>query len=107
MPTITMTFPHVNDSVQIGDTSYYQNTATPPVITEMGTITDVTDTTVTTNIGGTTTRPTGTDFILFSKDSRSALSAMRGYYAEIKMVNDEESQCELFDIGSEIFESSK
>ena len=47
------------------------------------------------------------DFILFSKDSRSAISAMRGYYAEVKMVNDETTQCELFDVGTEIFESSK
>ena len=92
MPSITMTFPHVNDSVQVGDTSYYQAAGS---------------TTITTNIPGTTTRPTSNDFILFSKDNRSAISAMRGYYAEVKMVNDETTQCELFDVGSEIFESSK
>ena len=101
-----MTFPHVNDSVQVGDTSYYQTSGTTN-ITEMGTVTAVTPTTVSTNISGTQTRPTGSDFILFSKDSRAAVSALRGYYAEVKMVNDETTQCELFDVGSEIFESSK
>jgi len=106
MPSITMTFPHVNDSVQVNDTAYYQANGTTN-ITEMGTITAVTPTTVTSNIDGVTTRPTANDFILFSKDSRSAMSAMRGYYAEVKMVNDETTQCELFDVGSEIFESSK
>ena len=106
MPSITLTFPHVNDSVQVGDTSYYQ-AAGSTTITQMGAITAVSPTTVTTNIPGTTTRPTSNDFILFSKDNRSAISAMRGYYAEVKMVNDETTQCELFDVGSEIFESSK
>ena len=106
MPVITMTFPHVNDSVQVGDTTYYQEAGTTN-ITEMGTVTALTSTTVSTNIGGTTTRPTANDFILFSKDSRSAVSALRGYYAEVKMVNDETTQCELFDVGTEIFESSK
>tara|TARA_R100001510_G_C7575000_1_gene150062 strand:- start:370 stop:690 length:321 start_codon:yes stop_codon:yes gene_type:complete len=106
MPIITMTFPHVNDSVQIGDTTYYQAAGTTN-ITEMGTVTALTPTTVSTNISGTTTRPTSNDFILFSKDNRSAVSALRGYFAEVKMVNDEKVQCELFDVGTEIFESSK
>ena len=73
----------------------------------MGTATDVTNTTITCNIGGTTTRPTNSDFILFSKDNRGNTSSIRGYYAEVKMVNDETTQCELFDVGTEIFESSK
>lgn len=107
MPSITMTFPHVNESVQTGDTVYYQNTASPPVIVEMGACTAVTETTVTCNIGGTVTRPTANDFILFSKDNRGNTSALRGYYAEVKMTNDDPTQCELYDVGSEIFESSK
>lgn len=105
MANITMTFPHINDSVQIGDTVYYQTPA--GVITEMGACTAITATTVSCNIGGTITRPTGNDFILFSKDNRGNTSSIRGYYAEIKMTNDETSQCELYDVGSEIFESSK
>lgn len=101
-----MTFTHINDSCQIGDTVYYQanNTTT---ITEMGACTAITATTLSCDIGGTITRPTSNDFILFSKDSRGNTSALRGYYAEVKLSNDESIQCELYDVGSEIFESSK
>ena len=106
MDNITMTFPHINDSVQVGDTVYYQASG-GTTITEMGACTAITATTVSCNIGGTVTRPTGNDFILFSKDNRGNTSSIRGYYAEIKMTNDETSQCELYDVGSEIFESSK
>ena len=97
----------VNTSLSIGDTVYYQTTATPPVIVEMGECTAITATTLSCNIGGTVTRPTTNDFILFSKDSRDNTSALRGYYAEVKLSNDETTQCELYDVGSEIFESSK
>ena len=105
MPNITMTFPHINDSCQIGDTVYYQTGA--GVITEMGECTAITTTTVSCNIGGTITRPTTSDFVMFSKDNRGNTSALRGYYAEVKLSNDESIQCELYDVGSEIFESSK
>jgi len=101
-----MTFPNVNNSCQIGDTVYYQTNNTTN-ITEMGACTAITATTITCFIGGTITRPTTNDFILFSKDNRGNTSALRGYYAEIKLSNDETSQCELYDVGSEIFESSK
>ena len=100
-----MTFPYVNKSVQVGDIIYYQTTA--GVITRMGAATAVTDVTISCNIGGTVTRPTNNDFILFSKDNRGNTSALRGYYAEVKMTNDDSTQCELYDVGSEIFESSK
>jgi len=105
MPNITMTFPNINDSVQIGDTIYYQNTS--GTIIEMGTATAITATTISCNIGGTVVRPTANDFILFSKDNRSHISALRGYFAEVKMKNDQTTQCELYDVGSEIFESSR
>ena len=105
MPNITMTFPNINDSVQIGDTIYYQNTS--GTIIEMGTTTAITATTISCNIGGTVVRPTANDFILFSKDNRSHISALRGYFAEVKMKNDQTTQCELYDVGSEIFESSR
>lgn len=101
-----MTFPHIQDSVQVGDTIYYQTSGTTN-ITEMGTATAVTDTTISCNIGGLVTRPTSNDFILFSKDSRGNTSSIRGYYAEVKMRNDATTACELYDVGSEVFESSK
>ncbi len=100
-----MTFSHVNDSTQVGDTVYYQTTA--GVITEMGACTATTATTISCNIGGTVIRPTSNDFILFSKDNISNTSALRGYFAEVKMTNDDSTQCELYTVGSEVFESSK
>ena len=67
MPNITMTFPHVNDSVQVNDIVYYQKTN--GTIVKMGECTAVTDTTVSCNIGGLVIRPTSSDFILFSKNN--------------------------------------
>lgn len=99
-----MTFPHINDSTQVGDIIYYQNGS---VITEMGACTATTVTTISCNIGGTVIRPTASSFILFSKDNTSNTSALRGYFAEVKMTNDEPTQCELYTVGSEVFESSK
>ena len=84
---------------------YYQNNSGD--IIEIGTVTAVTSTTISCNIGGTTVRPTSNDFILFSKDARINTSSIRGYYAEVKMVNDANTACELYDVGSEVFESSK
>ena len=106
MPIITMTFPHVNNSVQVNDTSYYQTNGTTN-LTEMGTVTAVTSTTVSTNISGTTPRPTANDFILFSKDNKVNIQQLTGYYAEVKMENNRNSAAEIFSVGSEIFESSK
>ena len=99
-----MTFPHVNDSVQVNDTVYYQKTN--GTIIKMGKCTAVTDTTVSCNIGGTVTRPTSSDFILFSKNNLGNTSALRGYYAEVKMEHDSTSKVNLFAVSSEIFESS-
>lgn len=108
-----MTFPRVQDSVQVGDMIYYQNHNSTDIV-QMGLATAVTSTTISCNIGGTTTRPTAYvdannpgSFILFSKDARVNTSSIRGYYAEVKMVNDATTACELYDVGSEIFESSK
>ena len=102
-----MTFPHINNSIQVGDMVYYQNTASPPVITEMGTATAVTNTTITCNIGGTVTRPTNSDFILFSKDNRANLSSILGYYMELKVVNDSTDEAELFTVSTGYFDTSK
>jgi len=105
MPNITMTFPHIQDSVQVGDTAYYQNTS--GAIVQIGAVTAVTNNSISCDIGGLVVRPTSSDFILFSKDSRGNTSSIRGYYAEVKMKNDSTIACELYDVGSEIFESSK
>ena len=113
----------INESVSIGDTAYYINTTTlgaPTAygaqgdIIEIGEITginrdntDPTANTITCNIGATTTRPSNDSFILFSKDNRTNMSSLAGYFAEVKMENNSNQQIELFSVGSEIVESSK
>ena len=110
MASITMTFTkNIQDSVQIGDTAYYctisSGIASSPI--EIGEITAVTSTTITATIGVAVTRPTSSDFIMFSKDNQANLASIDGYYAEVEMKNDATTAVEIFAVGSEMFASSK
>ena len=46
-------------------------------------------------------------FIFFSKDNKANLSSLVGYYAEVVMKNESTSKAELYQVGSDISESSK
>ena len=46
------------------------------------------------------------DFIMFSKHNQSD-DDIKGYYMEVKLVNDSRQKAELFSLGSEVTESSK
>ena len=46
------------------------------------------------------------DFIMFSKYNQSD-DDIKGYYMEVKLVNDSRQKAELFSLGSEVTESSK
>ena len=46
-------------------------------------------------------------FIMFSKDNKANTSSMLGYYASAQFTNDSTEEAELFDVGVDIFESSK
>ena len=46
------------------------------------------------------------DFIMFSKYNQSD-GDIKGYYMEVKLVNDSRQKAELFSLGSEVTESSK
>ena len=115
MASITLTFAvPIQDSVQKGDIIYYCNTSTVGTfntasdIIKMGECTAINPPySLTCNIPDDLARPENGDFIMFSKDNRGNTSSIRGYYAEVKMRNDETTICELYDVGSEIFESSK
>ena len=50
--------------------------------------------------------PTTEDFLMFSKNNKSNMSSMAGYYAELYFVNTSKQYAELFSIGAEISESS-
>jgi len=53
-----------------------------------------------------TVTPTTGDFIMFSKYNQSN-GDIKGYYAEVKFVNNSTTKAELFSVGSEVTESSK
>ena len=55
----------------------------------------------------TSTTCTGGSFIMFSKDNKVNLSSALGYYASATLRNDSPDKAELFNVGADIFESSK
>ena len=137
MATSTVTYSFnttINRSVQIGDVLYYAavgvdgnffgggaNIAidTRPVdtvsnynkIKKAGIITSITRTAS----GGSiiieqdvlVPLPADGDFIFFSKEASVNNSSMLGYFAEVKLENDSNKKIELFNIATDVFESSK
>tara|TARA_R100001460_G_scaffold22211_6_gene45174 strand:+ start:7282 stop:7695 length:414 start_codon:yes stop_codon:yes gene_type:complete len=137
MATSTVTYSFnttINRSVQIGDVLYYaavgvdevffgsgpsSSTDTKPVdtvanynkIKRAGVITSITRTAS----GGSivieqdvlVSLPADGDFIFFSKEASVNNSNMLGYFAEVKFENNSNKKIELFNIATDIFESSK
>jgi len=105
---LTFTNP-VNKSLQIGDTVHYavvtNNVTSDPI--EVGSITAFTNTTVTCSIASDKDVPTTNNFFFFSKDNKANLSSLVGYFAEVEMKNESTSEVELYQVGSDIAESSK
>jgi hypothetical protein len=135
--TVTYSFnTTINRSVQIGDVLYYAAVGidqfflndlfnasfgldTSPVSTvanynkikRAGVITSITRTAS----GGSiiieqdvlVALPADGDFIFFSKEASVNNSSMLGYFAEVKLENDSNKKIELFNIATDIFESSK
>ena len=52
------------------------------------------------------TPPAVGDFLMFAKNRRANTASLKGYYAEIDMVNDSAGQIELFSIGLQSVASS-
>lgn len=122
MPNITITFTHaINRSAQPGDTAYYTPTTYQggsrqasldyAGMTKIGPIVSITRTasggSMVVDLDSNQQAPTANDFIFFSKDNMANMSSILGYYAEVKFVNKSNSKIELFQIGTDIFESSK
>ena len=126
MAVLTLTFANgsgLNTDVQVGDTAYYVATttsgtggftsnisgATSNNIVEIGPVASVNFTTnvitITTDLADNTV--TTSTCILFSKNNAVNSSSLIGYYAEAKMVNTSTSAAELYQVSTEIFESSK
>jgi len=109
--SLVLTFANtVNSSIQVGDNVYY-STITNGVTdapTEVGGVTAFTNTTVTCSMNaGASTTGLASKFFFFAKDNKANLSSLIGYHAEVEMKNDSSSEIELFQVGSDISESSK
>lgn len=46
-------------------------------------------------------------FIMFSKDNKVNMSSILGYYASVELRNSSQVKSELFNVGTDFFESSK
>ena len=109
--SLVLTFANtVNSSIQVGANVYY-STITNGVTdapTEVGGVTAFTDKAVTCSISsGASITGLASKFFFFAKDNKANLSSLVGYFAEVIMKNDCTSAIELFQIGSDVAESSK
>ena len=58
-------------------------------------------------VGLNFTMPTSGDYIFFAKNNEINISALLGYYAEVKLVNDSSEEAELFSLSLGVEASSK
>ena len=103
---IISTVQNIAPSVQVGDYVYYQaidnslalNTANNPILA--GVIVEITSKDVIIKLEN--------GFIMFLKDKRINNSSLKGYYAEVTLINNDiNNQSELFALNSEFTVSSK
>ena len=102
----------INSSIQVGDTVYKSiidgnGGAGAPIVVGNCTAINATRDTITCSINEWEDRPTTSNFMLFTKDNKANLSSLKGYYAEVKFVNDSKQKAELFSVAAEIQQSSK
>ena len=123
MPSATLTFSApINVSCQVGDIVYYVSTTTSGGfsvnsndVIEIGEIREITNPLSTsptiiadTSLGYSELNGLTDKFILFSKNNKVNLSSPVGYYASVKMVNDDSTSAgELFSVAVDTFISSK
>jgi len=106
--------------IQVGDTAYYvdtSNIATTGGFSTTSSLNNIIEIGVVSGFSGTynievtvtnaITLPTTNDYIFFSKDNSVNLASLKGYFAEIKFVNDSTERAELFSIAMNVEESSK
>jgi len=120
---LTMTFPTINFSANVGDIVYYSHSGAA-----IGGF-DSTDLSNTRKLGeikeiernptsgnpyltvqyddALTTPPSNGDYISFAKDKRVNTSSLEGYYISAKFINNSKKKAELFSVASNVAESSK
>jgi len=111
-----------NSSLQVGDTVYYASPTTiggfnteddDDQVSLLGVVTSVSAETTTTpafilcDINNNIPPPPNNSYILFSKDRAVNVSNIKGYYSEVKFINNSKNKAELFAASCEINETSK
>ena len=114
MADVTIEFSSINSSLQVGDTIHFLTTATDRNYTvnseepkQFGVVKSISGNTVTVTADTAAQNPTSGDYFFFTKNNQVNTSGVIGYYAEVKIENEDTSKAELFSVGTEIFESSK
>lgn len=115
---ISLTVDEVNASLQVGDSIYYSipnivsggfdnaNLGNTIFLGEVQMI--LSNTTIAVQYDDAFTSPPSVGyFISFSKNKAVNRSSLKGYYADVKIVNNSNEKAELFSLGSEVSESSK
>tara|TARA_R110000822_G_scaffold64012_3_gene157401 strand:- start:1921 stop:2256 length:336 start_codon:yes stop_codon:yes gene_type:complete len=111
MALINLTFNSLNTSLQVGDTAWYvatsNNTANTEDIVKIGEVKEINNNTIVVDSISSTLADIDGLFVMFSKNNKANLGDIKGYYAEVKLVNKSTEKAELFSLGSEISLSSK
>ena len=116
----------INSSVQVGDNIYFSlktpnsSYETSNSFTYSGVIDSIdiglSSSIISVNVDNDSNIPGGSDyenidvndyFLFFSKDSSVNISRVKGYHANVTMINDSSEKAELFTVGAEIQKSSK
>lgn len=126
MATTSLEFTKLNASLQVGDYVFSSSTQTNGAYDvqgvssfvngdiQLGRVKSITDPVSSTGyiveveLDDVLVLPSSSDYFYFVKDSRVNKSGLKGYYAEVKFENtDNTKKSELFAISAEMTESSK
>jgi hypothetical protein len=121
MADVTIQLSTINSSLQVGDTIHFLSTLTgtdsasanrkytvnseEPM--QLGVVKSISGNNVVVTTDTTAQNPTSGDYFFFTKNNQINTSGIIGYYAEVKIENEDTSKAELFSVGTEIFQSSK
>lgn len=96
----SINFASVPNNINVGDSLYYQTTGAP---IKVGVITQVTGTSVT--VDTVLSTPSAGNFAFAAKPSVAESYGLKGYYASVRLTNEETGPVELFAVNSEIIKS--
>lgn len=103
---------NINELLQLNDTVYYVpaggSTTMDAVLIGTCSFIDVANNTIRVSGDLNINPPSANDYLFFTKDNNANLSSIKGYYAEVKIINNDYSNySELFQVGLGVEESSK